>query len=236
MDSQSERSSESSSLARLLGIEPAIIEVVCDVVCPWCYVGKHQLEKALTLLGRDNVEIHWKPFQLNPTAPAEGVERRYCRALKFGRLSGTEILESGVVEDGRRLGIEIQLERLKTVPNTFNAHRLIWLAGKEGEQGRLVENLFHAYFGEGENIGKLEVLRRIGIESLLDPRRVDELLSSSMGASQVVADERLAHRRGVSFVPAFVYEGKVMLSGAQSAKKIANALRLAIGPGFTAFL
>src|SRR6202049_4092768 len=149
-----------------------LIEVVSDVVCPWCFIGKRRLEKALSLLGRPAAQVRWNAFQLNPDAPKEGINRQAYRVRKFGSLAYSQQLEARVAEAGMEDGIEFRFDRIERTPNTFDAHRLIWLPGREGVQDAIVENLFRAYFIDAEDVGSPGVLTRIGTESGLDAASV----------------------------------------------------------------
>jgi len=209
--------------------QPIIIEVVSDVVCPWCFIGKRRLEKALALLGRKDVRVHWKPFELNPDAPKEGMNRTAYRARKFGSVAHAQQLEAHVVEAGAEEGIGFHFDRIERVPNTFDAHRLIWLAGQEGGQEAVVENLFRAYFIDAEDVGKPEVLQRIGVQSGLDPGRVEQLLAGDSGRNEVLAEERKARAQGVNGVPTFFANGEPVMSGAQRPELLASVLGPALG-------
>lgn len=208
----------------------AVIEVVSDVVCPWCFIGKRRLEKALALLDRRNVEVRWKAFQLNPGAPKAGMDRSEYRLRKFGSAAYAQQLEARVVTAGAEDGIDFHFDRIERIPNTFDAHRLTWLAGKEGVQDAVVENLFRAYFIDAEDVGYSEVLRRIGLDSGLDPEKVDRLLAGDLGASEVVAEETYARLSGVNGVPTFFIDGVPITSGAQKPELLASILRPALDP------
>jgi predicted DsbA family dithiol-disulfide isomerase len=205
-----------------------LIDVVSDVVCPWCFIGKRRLEKALTLLGRPAPQIRWKAFQLNPDAPKEGMNRQAYRARKFGSLAYSQQLEAHVADAGIEDGIEFHFDRIERTPNTFDAHRLIWLAGREGVQNEAVENLFRAYFIDAEDVGNPSVLSRIGKGSGLDAGIVEEMLRGDLGASEVIADERQARSQGVSGVPTFFVDGDPIASGAQKPELLASVLGSAL--------
>ena len=209
--------------------QPIVIEVVSDVVCPWCFIGKRRLEKALALLGRKDVQVNWKAFELNRDAPREGMNRAAYRARKFGSLAYAQQLEAHVVEAGAEEGIGFRFDRIERVPNTFDAHRLIWLAGQEGGQDAVVENLFRAYFVDAEDVGTPEVLQRIGIESGLDSVRVEQLLASDAARSEVLTDERESRAHGVSGVPTFFVNGQPVMSGAQKPDLLASVLAPVLG-------
>src|SRR5947209_17108367 len=123
------------------------VDVISDVICPWCYIGKRRLEKAVAALDLQ-VEVRWLPFQLNPAMPKEGVSRREYRTRKFGSWERSLELDARVVAVGEAEGISFALDRIERTPNTLDAHRLIWLAGEQGIQDAVVEALFRAYFIE----------------------------------------------------------------------------------------
>jgi predicted DsbA family dithiol-disulfide isomerase len=130
------------------------LAIVSDVICPWCFVAKRNLDKALELTGPDlQVKITWRPYELNPRMPKEGMDRREYRSKKFGSWEHSQTLDAQVAEAGARAGITFHHELMARTPNTFQAHRLIWLAGEEGVQDAVVEALFRAYFTEGRDVG-----------------------------------------------------------------------------------
>jgi predicted DsbA family dithiol-disulfide isomerase len=209
--------------------QAAAIEVVSDVVCPWCFIGKRRLEKALVLAERESTHIHWKAFELNPQAPKEGLDRQAYRTRKFGSAAYAKELEARVIQAGAEDGIEFRFDRIERVPNTLDAHRLIWLAGHDGSQDAIVENLFRAYFIEGRDVGSPGVLRDIAAESGLNAARVDELLTTDLGKREVLDQEREGHAHGVSGVPTFFVAGVPVMSGAQKPEILASAFGSAFG-------
>src|SRR5579871_4952132 len=129
------------------------VDVISDVICPWCYIGKRRLERAVTALDRQHeVRVRWLPFQLNPTMPREGIGRREYRTRKFGNWERSLELDARVAAVGEAEGIQFAFDRIERTPNTLDAHRLIWLADKEGIQDAVVEALFRAYFRDGRDI------------------------------------------------------------------------------------
>src|SRR5580704_17940110 len=135
------------------------IEVISDVICPWCYIGKRRLEKAIAALDRQHeVRVHWLPFQLDPTTPKDGISRRDYRIKKFGSWERSQELGAKLVAVGETEGIHIALDRIERTPNTLDAHRLIWLAEKVSVQDAVVEALFRAYFTDGRDIGNRQAL------------------------------------------------------------------------------
>ncbi|MBI1789536.1 MAG: DsbA family oxidoreductase [Acidobacteria bacterium] len=199
------------------------ISVISDVICPWCFIGKRRLEQALRTLGGEvHARVTWFPFQLNPRMPAEGMDRRTYRVAKFGSWARALELEEHVAAEGASEGIEFAFERIARTPNTFDAHRLIWLAKRHGAQDPVVEALFRAYFLEGRDVGSRGVLADIaaanGIQDL------DAFLRSGEGGAEVREEERQARRMGVSGVPFFTVNGVPFASGAQKAEVLSRFL------------
>jgi predicted DsbA family dithiol-disulfide isomerase len=213
--------------------QQAVIEIVSDVVCPWCFIGKRRLEKALALLDWPDVRVHWMPFELNPDAPKQGMDRQAHRARKFGSLARAQELEARVAAAGAEEGIQFRFDRIQKIPNTFEAHRLIWFAGREGVQDAVVERLFCAYFIDAKDVGEVDVLKRIGTESGLGGGRLDELFAKRLGTEDVIADERTALLRGVNGVPTFLVGGEPVTSGAHKPALLAMFLGEALGPGLS---
>src|SRR5262249_31945637 len=144
------------------------ISVISDVICPWCFIGKRRLEKAVAAVeGRHEVRVRWLPFQLNPTMPKDGISRREYRTRKFGSWERSLELDARVIEVGKSEDIHFAFDRMERTPNTLDAHRIIWLADKEGVQGAVVEALFRAYFTEGRDIGNrqalIDVVAQVGL-------------------------------------------------------------------------
>ncbi len=209
--------------------EPAVqIDIYSDVVCPWCFIGKRRLEEALEIAGyRDRAQISWRPFQLNPTMPMSGLDRRTYLDAKFGGAEARQAIEARVAKAGETAGIVFAFDRIERTPNTFEAHRLMWLAQQQGKQGELAEALFHAYFSEGRDIGNGQTLVEIATEAGLDRAEVQRLLASDQGVEEVRGEERAGHRLGIRGVPYFVLNGTYAISGAQSPGIFVSALQKA---------
>ena len=202
------------------------VEVVSDVICPWCFVGKRRMEQASRLLGEElRLDVRWRPFQLNPTMPREGLDRRTYRMAKFGSWEHSQALDAQVAAVGREVGIAFRHDLMARTPNTFNAHRLIWLAGQEGKQDELVEALFRAYFTEGRDIGDNSVLADLAAEAGLPRERASEFLRSDEGSAEVSEQEAQARRLGISGVPTILVGGVPVFSGALRAEIMAAKLR-----------
>ena len=192
------------------------VDVISDVICPWCYIGKRRLEKAVAAFaGRERVRVRWHPFQLNPHMPREGMNRKEYRTAKFGSWERSQALDSQVAEVGAREGLVFAFERMKRTPNTLDAHRLIRLAGREGIQDAVVEALFRAYFTEGRDVGDRQTLLDVVDGAGLGRGRAEAELDAEDGLAAIRAEEEQAHRLGVQGVPFFVVNGGVALSGAQ---------------------
>ncbi|MDF0677030.1 MAG: DsbA family oxidoreductase [Nitrospira sp.] len=200
-----------------LTIEPGPklhIDVYSDVVCPWCYVGKRRLERALKKRRDDvGVEVKWRPFQLNPTMAKSGMDRTVYLQTKFGSLDRFKEMEQRLLEAGRAEQIPFAFEKIARTPNTFLAHRLIWYAGQQGCQDAVVESLFKGYFEEGSDIGSKSILAELADRAGLS---ADEFLASEEGAAEVKAEESVGHELGIRGVPYFVLDGTYGISGAQS--------------------
>lgn len=201
------------------------IEVYSDVVCPWCYVGKRRLEQALESTGRqESALVFWRPFQLNPTMPKEGMDRREYLEAKFGGPGEMQAIQNRISEAGASAGIEFAFERIARTPNTFDAHRLIWFAQQQGRQDAAVEELFHGYFTEGLTIGEAGVLVSLAGRAGLDVAAVGRFLASHDGIEAVRQEEARGRQLGIRGVPYFVFNGKTALSGAQPVETFLEAI------------
>lgn len=201
------------------------IEVISDAICPWCWIGKRQIEKARALLGgKLGIAVRWRPFELNPGMPKEGVLRRVYRQAKFGSLDYSDKLDERVAEAGRAAGLDFHFDRVSWTPNTFDAHRVIWLAGEKGVQDAVVEALFRAYFEEGRNIGDAAVLAEVAQGAGIDGGKVAKLLGSGMGAAEVREELERAYDIGVDSVPTILIDGEPLISGAAPADQLAACL------------
>lgn len=206
-----------------------VLEVVSDVVCPWCYIGKRRLEKALMLLGPAvAVKVRWRPFELNPDMPPEGMDRAaYCER-KFGSLELARELYANCAANATGEGLPMAPERIVRMPNTRPAHRLIWLAERHDVQNALVDALFAAYFFEGRDIGDPDVLADAAVAAGLDRLAVRAFLASGDGEAAVYAEEHAAQRLGIDGVPAFVMNGRRLFTGAQVPATMAIMLEAAL--------
>jgi predicted DsbA family dithiol-disulfide isomerase len=211
------------------GAPVARIDVISDAICPWCYIGKRQLESALKILEQDQLRfsVMWHPFQLNPDMPAEGIDRATYRAAKFGSPEKSQAIDRRITETAATVGLEFHFEKLTRTPNTVNAHRLIRFAAQNDVQDAVVEALFHGYFCEGADVGDPELLAAIGGTGGLGPDAVWKMLASDEGKREVLAGDQMARNAGIQGVPSFALNGHVLFSGAQAAEEMAKAFRQA---------
>lgn len=201
------------------------IDVYSDVICPWCYVGKRRLERALgQVAGRVNVEVAWRPFQLNPTMPKDGMDRTAYLQAKFGTVEAYGQLEEQVSAAGSAEGMSFAFEKITRTPNTFLAHRLIWYAGLQGRQDAMVDQLFKGYFEEGLDIGTASVLEELADQAGL---QADPLLTGEAGTAEVKTEESVGHQLGIRGVPYFVLAKTYGISGAQPVEVFLSALEKA---------
>lgn len=207
---------------------PFLLEVVSDTICPWCYVGKRRLETALAAIGDDICfELRWRPFELNPDMPREGLDRKSYRSAKFGSWEKSLELDAQVQAAGASDGLEFHHDLIEKTPNTLASHVLINLAGGTDVQSDVVEALFRAYFVDGENIGEVNVLSAIGEKAGLDPTLIDEALANEERRTAVKAEARAFSQSGIGGVPTVLLNRFSLFSGAQRPELIERALRKA---------
>ncbi len=206
------------------------VDVFSDVICPWCFIGKRRFEKAVAAIERQhNVRVRWVPFQLNPTMPKEGISRKEYRTAKFGSWARSLELDAKLVAVGETEGILFAFDKIERTPNTLDAHRLIWLADKQGVQEAVVEALFVAYFTDGRDISNRQTLIDVVAEAGLDRAKAEGVLKSDDGLEAIKEAEELSRRLRVEGVPFFIVNGKLTLSGAQPPEAFLDAFRQAVG-------
>lgn len=203
------------------------VDVVSDVVCPWCFIGQKRLDKAVAAAGDIDVHIRWRPFQLDPTIPPQGKDRREYMLAKFGSDERIREIHARIEPLGDAEGISFAFDAIKVAPNTLDAHRLIRWAGAAGEavQNRLVRRLFQLNFEEGVNIGDHAVLVEAAREAGMDASVVATLLPTDADVEAVRTEIATASRMGISGVPCFLLEGKYAVMGAQDVDTLADAIR-----------
>ncbi|MET3612637.1 putative DsbA family dithiol-disulfide isomerase [Rhizobium aquaticum] len=203
------------------------IDIVSDVVCPWCYLGKARLEQALAMTaGQADVAITWRPYRLNPDIPAEGIDHQAWLASKFGGKDKVDSAHAQIAQYGKEAGIEYDFDAIKVGPNTLNAHRLLHWALQHGRdiQNKVADMLFKANFKEGRNVGDHKVLVEIAREAGMDGDVIAKLLESDADKDDVLGEIEAAQKMGVSGVPFFILDGKYGVSGAQMPETLAGAI------------
>ena len=203
------------------------IDIVSDAICPWCYVGKRQLERALAILAEEGLhfQVHWNPFQLNPDMPKEGRDRAAYRAWKFGSAEKSAAIDQRINEAAAAVGLGFRTDLMTRTPNTIDAHRTIWFAGQNGVQDAAMEAVFKAYFIEGRDIGDHAVLADCAAEAGLPRQAVLDFLATDIADQEMRAADQAAREAGVSGVPSFFLDGHGLFSGAMPTETIASALR-----------
>ena len=193
-----------------------IVDVFSDPICPWCYIGKRRLERALAHDDRGgDVSLRWRAVQLNPTMPEAGMARDAYVALKFGGEAKAGEIYDAIAGVGQGEGIEFAFERIKHTPNTVMAHRLIRLAARHGKADAIVEALFRAFFLDGGNIGDRDTLVTLAAGGGLDGDYVGDFLASSLDEADVRAEHDYAVSQEITGVPCFIIDGRYVLMGAQ---------------------
>lgn len=204
--------------------DPIKLDIMSDPICPWCYIGKAHLDKALTDHPDHPFVIEWHPFQLNPEMPADGMDRKAYLEGKFGGKEGAVRAYAPVVEHAQKAGLAINFEAMQRTPNTLNAHRLIHWAGIEGRQTAAVSALFKAYFVDARDIGDVEVLADIADSIEMDAAVMTKLLQTDVDAQEILDRDAHSRKMGVNSVPTFIVGGKHAVPGAQPPELWAQVL------------
>ncbi|MBS0261589.1 MAG: DsbA family oxidoreductase [Planctomycetes bacterium] len=202
------------------------LEVISDVICPWCFIGKRRLEQAWAAI-TPPVTVRWLPFQLNPGMPPEGIERREYRIRKFGSWERSRQLDAQVAAVGREVGIDFAFDKIARTPNTAAAHRLIAFAEPSGQQDAVVERLFQAYFVEGRDLCRRDTLLDLVAEAGVDRQAALQALQERAVDDATREAQHLIARHQINGVPALIINRQVFLSGAQEPATILQAIRQA---------
>jgi predicted DsbA family dithiol-disulfide isomerase len=206
------------------------IEIYSDLICPWCYVGKKRMQAGLKLLGKEVApKIVWRPFQLNPHMPIEGIDRKTYRTRKFGSWERSMAMDTEMAATGKSLGIEFNYHKVLRTPNTLAGHRLLWWAERRNSQDHLAEVLFRAYFTEGRDVGRHHVLAEIAGEVGLPQAEALVFLDSDAGREEVETEALKGLKLGLEGVPFFVVNDVPALSGAQMPQAFLQVFQHALG-------
>jgi predicted DsbA family dithiol-disulfide isomerase len=190
------------------------IDIVSDTVCPWCFIGKRRLERALALRPDMEFDIRWRAYRLDPTIPPEGVDRKQYMQAKFGNNPNRQAMQDALKQAGDGEGIAFAFDKIARSPNTIDSHRLIRWAASAGVQNEVVERLFEAYFEEGRDIGNADVLVEIASDAGMDSATVADLLEQGADREIIENEDAMAHRLGITGVPTFIFQNKYLGSGA----------------------
>ena len=206
------------------------LDIISDPICPWCYIGKAQLDRAIAETGANPFDISWRIFQLNPDMPPEGMDRRRYLEAKFGGPERAKEIYARIEKAAEEAGIQIDFERIQKTPNTMDAHRLIRWSRTTGHQHALVERLFVEYFARGRDISDHDVLL-VAAESVgMEREVVARLLAGDSDRDQLREEEAAARQMGVNGVPCFLVGGRYVLQGAQPAETWAKVIRELMAP------
>lgn len=208
--------------------QPLTIDVVSDVVCPWCYLGKRRLEETLAERKDIDADIRWRPFFLDPTVPREGKPRIDYITGKFGSLERVKPAHDRLVGLGQQAGIDFHFGQIERQPNTLDAHRLISWAMAEGKAGPVVDNLFAGFFVNGADLSSIDTLVSIGARAGMDEAQLRQDLTSDKDIELVQRQAQAASASGIGGVPFFVFGGKIAVAGAQEAEVLSSAIDQAL--------
>lgn len=202
--------------------------MIFDTVCPWCYIGKRRMEQALALRPHVDIDLVWRPFLLNREIPADGIDRTAYLIRKFGSEARVRRIYGAIAQAGESVDIDFAFDRIERTPNSVDSHRLIRYALLNGANPRIVETLFFEYFIEGLDIGRQDVLQEIGARDGLDGAAIGAYLNSEEDIDFVYNENTRARRMGINGVPAFVFNEKMVISGAQEPQILARMIDAAI--------
>jgi len=194
------------------------LDIYSDPICPWCYIGKIHLERALETLNENPFDIAWHPFQLNPEMPKNGMDRKKYLEQKFGSISGFASAYRPIIEHTKNFNIDLKLDKIQTTPNTMNAHRIINWAVLEDCQNKIVSELFKAYFVDGLDLGNKTILAQLASKYFMDEKSILRLLNSDNDIGNIIDKDRAARRMGIKAVPMFIVADQYAVSGAQTAE------------------
>lgn len=206
---------------------PLPIDVVSDIVCPWCYIGKRRLEQAIALNPDIPVEVRWRPYFLNPWVPREGMSRADYLTRKFGSVERYRGIAQRVAAVAESEGLVYALDKIARQPNTLDCHRLILWAGNTREPARMKQRLMEFYFAEGADLSDTQVLIGAAVDCGLDGDLVRDLLASDTDVARVEQEANSAREVGIDGVPCFIFGGVLAVSGAQAPDYLADAMRRA---------
>ena len=205
------------------------IDIVSDVVCPWCAIGYKKLSKAMEDLNEEILfEVNWKPYELHPEIPTEGFNKEEYYKIKFGNSIGSRDRFNHLTEEGKKAGLEFNFDKSKNLPNTFLAHRLLWFSRSKDMQDVIAEALFHAYFTEGRDIGSIHELISISTENGLQKSEIEDFLKTDIGSDEILREQLRAKEMKIFSVPTYIFNKKYLLVGGQEANTFKSYMKKVI--------
>ena len=205
------------------------IDIVSDVVCPWCAIGYKKLSKAMEDLNEEILfEVNWKPYELHPEIPTEGFNKEEYYKIKFRNSNGSKDRFNHITEEGKKAGLEFNFDKSKNLPNTFLAHRLLWFSRSKDMQDIIAEALFHAYFTEGRDIGSIHELISISTENGLHKSEIENFLKTDIGSDEILREELRAKEMKIFSVPTYIFNKKYLLVGGQEADTFKSYMKKVI--------
>ncbi len=194
------------------------LDIFSDTVCPWCFIGKKRLENALKKYTNLEIKQTWRPFQLNPGMPPDGMDRQEYLISKFGSADAAKTVYENIYEEGIKEGINFNFDRIDLTPNSFNSHRLLALAYKQNIQESVLNNLFESYFINGKDIGDPNILLEIAVKHKIDAEEFKNYLSNQENIEPLANEEIQARKMGINSVPTFIINKQIVISGAQTSE------------------
>jgi predicted DsbA family dithiol-disulfide isomerase len=207
--------------------KPVRIDIVSDVVCPWCFIGKKRLENAVAMKPDVPVELHWRPYFLNDWIPREGISREQYLTTKFGGVDRYKGIAQRVAAAAQAEGLTYAMDKISRQPNTLDAHRLIRWAGEIGKAAEMKQTLMDFYFTQGGDLTDRETLVRAASEAGLDAEKVRADLASDKDVAEIEREAEAAKEAGIQGVPMFIFDGRFAVSGAQAPETLADAIERA---------
>ena len=205
------------------------IDIVSDVVCPWCAIGYKKLSKAMEDLNEEILfEVNWKPYELHPEIPTEGFNKEEYYKIKFRNSNSSKDRFNHITEEGKKAGLEFNFDKSKNLPNTFLAHRLLWFSRSKDVQDVIAEALFHAYFTEGRDIGSIHELISISTENGLQKSEIEDFLKTDIGSDEILREELRAKEMKIFSVPTYIFNKKYLLVGGQEADTFKSYMKKVI--------
>ena len=194
------------------------LDIFSDTVCPWCYIGKKRLENALNKYKNLKIKQTWRPFQLNPGMPPDGMDRQEYLISKFGSSDAAKTVYENIYEEGVKEGINFNFDLIEVTPNSFNSHRLLALAYNANMQEKVLDDLFESYFLHGKDIGDPNILLQIAIKHNIDAEEFKSYLSDQENIEPLANEEIQAKKMGISSIPTFIINKQIVINGAQTSE------------------